>query len=112
MLNTPEELHKALIDWIIAHGYPMGVFGHGGPGAHTDAARAGLFERGIKYDESTIGDLGGKEWCEDTYAEADMHPGLWAQVVGKHQRDDSTWFVPGETHTLTEIILDVLTATE
>lgn len=111
MLNTPEALHKALVDWIVAHGSPMGTFGPAGT-IHTDEARAGLAVRGIKYDESIVGDLGGEEWGHNTFDESITHPGLWADVVGKHQRDDARWFVPGDRHTLSEIILDIITSTD
>lgn len=109
--ETPEALHRALIDWVVANGHPMGVFGPAGT-IHTDEARTGIAERGIKYDESTIGDLGGQEWSDNTYDEAHPHPGMWADVVGKHQCDDARWFVPGAQHTLSDVILDILTATD
>lgn len=117
MLNTPAELHVALVDWIVAHGTLMGTFGPRGGGdplaLSVVADREALLSDRIDYDRSRVGDLGGEQWCENTFGEAHPHPGLWADVEShnKHSVGVGRWFVPGEKYTLSEVILDILTAT-
>lgn len=108
--DTTEALHVALIDWIVAHGHPLGTFGPGGT-ITTNQKRADLAQRGINYAASVVGDLGGQEWSHDTFDETTTHPGLWADITGTCSEDHGRWFVPGNQHTLTDIILDILTAT-
>lgn len=113
MQTTTPALHAALIDWIVAHGSPIGVFGPRNPlspSTHTD--RTDLATYGIDYNTSTLGDLGGEEWCQNTYDETTTHPGLWADVTCHRKAHTARWFVPGAPHTLSDIILDVLTATD
>lgn len=102
MTDVPE-YKRAIIDWIVAHGEPIATFGTGGRLA-AERSRADLAQSGIDYAQSTLGDLAGLSWCHDTYADAQVHPGLWADVVpvGGHSvefgqfsgvGDQERWFV-------------------
>lgn len=106
--QSPAGLDRALLDWIVTHGQPLGGFGPGNR-LTAERMRADLAARGIDYAASTVGDLGGREWCEDTFDEAAVHPGLWATVVDT-AGETCEWFVPGQTYTLSQVILDLLTA--
>jgi hypothetical protein len=102
---------RAMLDWIIAHGSPMG---YGGP-AHERAAqdaRADLAVVGVDYAASTLGDLSGQSWTEDTEDEGSTTPGLWADVAIPGGEGHTTWFVNGEHRTLPlgEVIEGVLDA--
>lgn len=103
---------RAMLDWIIAKGEPMGTFGTVGV-IGAQQSRADLARTGIDYDLSELGDLSGQSWCEDTYAGAADHPGLWALIVpvGGKAGLGETWFVAGEFGlTLDVVIQDVLEA--
>ena len=107
----------AVLDWIVAHGAPAGTFGPAGR-IETERSRAALARTGIDYEASTLGDLGGRSWSEDTYDEATDHPGLWATIVPVGARDtgrgsyrgEYEWFVDGANLALSDVILGVLEA--
>ncbi len=112
MTSTPGYTQAAL-DWIVAHGEPVGTFGTVGR-IGAEESRATLARTGIDYDASVLGDLGGQSWSEDTYAEATDHPGLWALIVpvGGQRGHGETWFVDGgDTRlTLDDVLRGVLEA--
>lgn len=105
----------AVLDWVVAHGSPMGVFGPSGR-IEAERVRAVLAVTGIDYDLSELGDMGGQSWSEDTFDGPMDHPGVWALVVAPGEKpdrwgnNDQTWFVPGENLALGDVILGVLEA--
>ena len=109
---------RALLDWIVANGEPMGTFGTGGRIAAQESRASLLIAGGIDYERSTLGDLGGQEWSEDTYDQAHAHPGLWADVVpigARGDRGTERWFVNGTDNyalTLDVVLAGVLEAAQ
>jgi hypothetical protein len=102
---------RAMLDWIIAHGVPLG---YGGPVHELAAqdARADLAMSGVDYAASQLGDLAGQSWTEDSADESTTTPGLWADVVAIGVEGHTTWFVDGAhtTLSLSEVIAGVLDA--
>lgn len=112
------DIKRATIDWILANGSPMATFGPSGSISAQQNLRA-LARTGIDYNASTVGDLGGESWCNDTYDEATTVPGMWADIVpvGGTAKDfrrypGARWFVPGEGKNLTSMIQGVLEAAQ